>query len=319
MKKKFLQEGNREPDVRRLGFRLAACLLLAGLFAAGLAGCAKQDAKAAGERPKIAIVLKTLSSPFWQTALKGAREGAAEYGFDLVELGPPTEDAVTEQINMMEDVISKGEVAGIIFAPSQPPAAVNVMNRAKLANIPVAVIDTPLPADYTDYLTFIGSNNYQIGVLGAQEMLKVLPAGAKVTILEGAPGNPSMTERANGAEKVFKDAGIVIQSRQPAYSDRNQALNIIQNVLQSDPDIAGAYRALVQNGKEGVVMGVDGNQSAKESVRDGGLFGTVAQDVAGMGYLGVESIYKAINGQQVEQKIDAPTPVITRDNVEQYL
>jgi ribose transport system substrate-binding protein len=187
-----------------------------------------------------------------------------------------------------------------------------------------------MPETYTDYLTFIGSNNYQIGVLGAREMLKVIPPGVKVTILEGAPGNPSMTERADGAEKVFRDAGMVIQSRQPAYSDRNQALNIIQNVLQSDPDIAGvfsanddqaegAYRALVQNGKKGVVMGVDGNRSAKESVRDDGLFGTVAQDIYAMGFLGVESIYKAINGQAVEKKIDAPTPVITKDNVDQYL
>jgi ribose transport system substrate-binding protein len=306
---------------------LGGCML--ALFLAGLSACARNSTGSTGGKPKVAVVLKTLSSPFWQSALKGAREAAAQYNFELIELGPPTEDAVTEQINMMEDVLSKGDVAGIVFAPSQPPAAVNVLNRAKEAKIPVAVIDTPMPESYTDYLTFIGSNNYQIGVLGAKEMLKALPLGAKVTILEGAPGNPSMTERADGAEKVFRDAGIVIQSRQPAYSDRNQALNIIQNVLQSDPDIAGvfsanddqaegAYRALVQNGKKGVVMGVDGNQSARESVRDGGLFGTVAQDVFAMGFLAVESIHKALNGQQVEKKIDAPTPVITRDNVAQY-
>jgi ribose transport system substrate-binding protein len=302
------------------------CILALSL--AGLSACAKNSG--ASGKPKVAVVLKTLSSPFWQSALEGAREAAAQYNIELVELGPPTEDAVTEQINMMEDVLSRGDVVGIVFAPSQPPAAVNVLNRAKEANIPVAIIDTPMPENYTNYLTFIGSNNYQIGVLGAQEMLKVLPVGAKITILEGAPGNPSMTERADGAEQVFKDAGIVIQSRQPAYSDRNQALNIIQNVLQSDPDIAGvfsanddqaegAYRALTQNGKKGVVMGVDGNRSAKESIRDGGLYGTVAQDISAMGFLGVESVYKALSGEPVEKKIDAPTPVITIDNVDQYL
>jgi ribose transport system substrate-binding protein len=305
---------------------LGGCILALAVLATGFSACSRGGSG----KPKVAVVLKTLSSPFWQSALKGAQEAAERYNFELIELGPPTEDAVTEQINMMEDVLSKGDIVGIVFAPSQPPAAVNVLNRAKAANIPVAIIDTPMPESYTDYLTFIGSNNYQIGILGAKEMLKALHAGAKVTILEGAPGNPSMTERADGAEKVFRDAGIVIQSRQPAYSDRNQALNIIQNVLQSDPDIAGvfsanddqaegAYRALVQNGKRGVVMGVDGNQSAKESVRDGGLFGTVAQDVFAMGFMAVESIYKAVNGEQVEKKIDAPTPVITKDNVAQHL
>jgi ribose transport system substrate-binding protein len=314
--------------VKRKFFSFAVCVLMVLVCVNGLfAGGGKE--KASGGKPKVAIVLKTLSSPYWQTVLKGAREAAAKYGYELVELGPPTEDAVTEQINMMEDVISKGEVVGIVFSPSQPPTAINVMNRAKTAKIPVAVIDTPLPASYTDYLTYIGSNNYQIGVLGAQEMLKVLPKGGKVTILEGAPGNVAMTDRADGAEKVFKDAGIVIESRQPANSDRERAFSIIQNVLQkgdidgvfsaNDDQAEGSYRALTQNGKKAVVMGVDGNQSAKESVRDGGLFGTVAQDAAGMGFLGVEAIYKTLNGQSVEKAIDAPTPVITKSNVAQYL
>ena len=297
-----------------------------------LAGCGVNKGGSqtqTGGKQKVAVVLKTLSSPYWVTVLEGAREAAAKYGFELVELGPPTEDAVIEQINMMEDVISKGEVVGIVFSPSQPPTAVEVLNKAKQANIPVAVIDTPMPEGFTEYVTFIGSNNYQIGVLGAQEMLKVLPSGSKVTILEGAPGNPAMTQRADGAEKVLKDVGIIIESRQPAYSDRERALSIMQNVIQkgdidgvfaaNDDQAIGAYRALAQNNKKAIVMGVNGDQFAKEAVRDDQIFGTVAQDAAGMGFLGVESIYKVLNGQSVEKKVDAPSPVITKANVDQYL
>jgi ribose transport system substrate-binding protein len=311
---------------------ISVCLLMA--FALVGVSCkrsqsAGQEARSAG-KPKIAVVLKTLSSPYWQAVLKGAKEGAAQYGFDLVELGPPTEDAVIEQINMMQDVISKGEVVGIIFSPSQPPTAVNVLNMAKERGIPVAVIDTPMPDGYTDFLTYIGSNNFNIGVLGAQQMLKVLPEGGSVLIIEGAPGNPATTERADGAEKTFRDAGIVIQSRQPGYSDRERSFTIMQNILQtgdvdgvfcSNDDMAeGAYRALAQSNKRTVfVMGVDGNQSAKESVSNGGMFGTVAQDAAGMGLIGVESIHSFLNGQDVEKKIDAPSPVITKDNVAQHL
>ena len=308
-------------------FTITLCLLLALVFVSSAFG--KGASQAGGGKPKVAIVLKTLSSPYWQSVLRGAREAAAKYNFELVELGPPTEDAVTEQINMMEDVISKGEVVGIVFAPSQPPTAVNVLNKAKAARIPVALVDTPMPAGFNDYLTFIGSNNVQIGILGAQEMLKVLPKGGKVTVIEGAPGNPACSERADGAEKLFKDNGITIESRQPGMSDRERAFSIMQNVLQkgdvdgvfcSNDDMAeGAYRALTQNNKKAIVLGVDGNQSAKESVRDGGLFATVAQDAAGMGFLGVEAIYKTVNGQSVDKKIDAPTPVITKANVSQFL
>jgi ribose transport system substrate-binding protein len=186
-----------------------------------------------------------------------------------------------------------------------------------------------MPADFENYVTFIGSNNYQIGVIGAQEMLKALQPGAKVLILEGAPGNPTMTDRADGAEKVFRDAGMNIVSRQPAYSDRERAYGITQIVLQTtdidavwgsnDDQAAGSLRAITQAGKKAVVVGVDGNQFALESVRDDGLYATVAQSAAQMGYLGVQYAIDAINGKSVEKKIDAPTPVITKVNVAEYL
>jgi len=294
-----------------------------------LASCQRSQQQASGGKPVVVVVLKTLSSPYWQTVLSGARAAAEEFGFELVELGPASEDHVTEQINMLEDAISQGNIAGIVFSPSQPPTAINALNRASAANIPVAVVDTPMPDGFDAFLTFIGSNNYQIGVLGAQEMLKVLPAGGKVTILEGAPGNVAMTERSDGAESVFRAAGIVIESRQPAFSDRERAFSIIQNVLQrgdidgvfaaNDDQAEGALLALTQSNKRAVVLGVDGNMSARESVRDGGLFGTVAQDAAGMGFLGVEAIYRFLNGQNVEKRIDANTPVITSENVMQHL
>jgi ribose transport system substrate-binding protein len=312
----------------RISFAVAMiAIALAGSMV--LASCQRGQKQAGEGKRRVAVVLKTLSSPYWQSVLSGARAAAAEFGFELVELGPPSEDNVTEQINMLEDAISQGNIAGIVFSPSQPPTAVNALNKARAANIPVAIVDTPMPDGFDDFLTFIGSNNYQIGVLGAQEMLKVLPAGGKVTILEGAPGNVAMTERSDGAESVFRAAGIVIESRQPAFSDRERAFSIIQNVLQrgdidgvfaaNDDQAEGALLALTQSNKRAVVLGVDGNMSARESVRDGGLFGTVAQDAAGMGFLGVEAIYRFLNGQNVEKRIDANTPVITSENVMQHL
>jgi ribose transport system substrate-binding protein len=304
---------------------ILVCVLLivcmAGAFAFG-----KKDT--GPKKIRIAVVLKTLSSTYWQTVLGGAQLAANELGIEIIPLGPPAEDAVEEQINMLQNVISQ-KVDAIVFSPSQAPTAVPVLAKAKAAGIPVIVIDTPMPPNFDDYVTFIGSNNIQIGILGAQEMIKAMPKGGKVLLLEGAPGNVAMTERADGAEKTFKDAGFIISDRQPAYSDRERAYSITQNVLQkgdidgvfaaNDEQALGAYRALTQLGKTAVVLGVDGNPDAKESVRDGGLFGTVAQAADQMGYLGVMRAIDAINGKSVPKKIDAPTPVVTKANVAQYL
>jgi ribose transport system substrate-binding protein len=187
-----------------------------------------------------------------------------------------------------------------------------------------------MPSDFSNYVSYIGSDNVAIGKAGAEAMVKALPAGAKVFLIEGAPGNPSMTQRCDGAQEVFKAAGMTIVDRQPAYSDRERAFTVMQNQLQkgdvdavfagNDDSAEGALRALQQNGKKALVMGVDGNKSARESVRDGGLFGTVAQLADQMGYLGVKYGLESAQGNPPSQKtIDAGKLVITKDNVAQNL
>ena len=306
---------------------IVVCALMVMCVASACKRQRKEQAQGGGQL-RVAVILKTLSSPYWQLVLGGAEQAGTDFNVKIEAFGPPTEDGVEEQINMVQNAI-QNKVNAIVFSPCQPPASVSVLNQAKQAGIPVVVIDSPMPPDFDNYVTFIGSNNYNIGVVGAEEMLKVLNKGAKVLILEGAPGNPTMTDRADGAEKIFRDAGMTIVSRQPAYSDRERAYGITQNVLQTtdidavwgsnDDQAAGALRAITQAGKKAVVVGVDGNQFALESVRDGGLYATVAQSAAQMGYLGVQYAIDAINGKSVEKKIDAPTPVITKENVGEYL
>jgi ribose transport system substrate-binding protein len=306
--------------------RFISIVLACALIACVISAC--DSCKPDKKQLRVAVILKTLSSPYWQLVLGGAERAGTDFDVRIEAFGPPTEDGVEEQINMVQNAI-QNKVDAIVFSPCQPPAAVSVLNQAKQAGIPVVVIDSPMPEDFENYVTFIGSNNYQIGVVGAQEMLKVLELGARVLILEGAPGNPTMTDRADGAEKVLRDAGMDIISRQPAYSDRERAYGITQNVLQTsdidavwgsnDDQAAGSLRAITQAGKKAVVVGVDGNVFALESIRDGGLYATVAQSADLMGYLGVQYAIDAIDGKSVEKKIDAPTPVITIENVAEYL
>jgi ribose transport system substrate-binding protein len=305
-----------------------ACVLLMVCVTSTFARGGGEQAQSGGGQLRIAVILKTLSSTYWQVVLGGSEKAGQDFNVKIDAFGPPTEDGVEEQINMVQNAI-QNKYDAIVFSPCQPPAAVSVLNQAKQAGIPVVIIDTPMPEDFQNYVTYIGSNNYQIGVIGGQEMLKVLDKGAKVLILEGAPGNPSMTQRADGAEKVLRDAGMNIISRQPGYSDRDRAYGITQNVLQTtdidavwgsnDDQAVSALRAITQVGKTAVVVGVNGDQFALESVRDGGLYATVAQSADQMGYLGVQHAIDAINGKTVEKQIDAPTPVVTKANVGDFL
>mgnify|MGYP002152347014 CR=1 FL=1 len=304
-------------------------LMVLVLVASQMALFAQGRAEADSGKMKVAVVLKTLSSEYWQRVVNGADEAAAKYDVELIKLGPPTEDAVEQQINMVQDALTANPAA-LVFSPSQPPTAINVLNTAKRQGIPVILVDTPMPEGFTNFDTFIGTENYTAGKLGAEAMIKALGRAGKAVVIEGAPGNPTTTQRADGAADAFRAAGWQIVSRQPGYSDRERAYTVMQNILQGNLDVdavfcsndemaLGALRALQQVGVKALVLGTDGNKSALESILEGGLFGTAAQKPEMMGYLGVEYAIKAANGETIDKRIDSGVDIITKDNAQAAL
>jgi ribose transport system substrate-binding protein len=278
---------------------------------------------------KMVVVLKTLSSQYWKIVASGAQEAAKKHNVTLTVLGPPTEDAVEQQINMVQDALA-GKPDVLIFSPSQPATAVNVLMKAKEQHVPVILVDTGMPASFTDYVTFIGTDNTAAGKAGGKALAAVLKKGDKVLLLDGAPGNPSMTDRVNGAESVLKAAGMVIASKQPAYSDREKAYTATQNVLQSTPDIKGVFagndeealgalRALQQAGKKVPVIGVDANNDNLKAMLAGDLYGSIAQGNFDMGRLAVEKGLEVLAGKTVAKRIDSGATMMTKANAQKML
>ena len=109
---------------------------------------------------------------------------------------------------MVQDVLSQN-IDVLVFSPSQPAASTNVLLKAKAKGVPVILVDTGMPAAFKDYATFIGTDNISAGKIGGKALAAQLKKGDKVILLDGAPGNPSMTDRIKGAEEVLKAAGMV--------------------------------------------------------------------------------------------------------------
>ncbi|MFA6845667.1 MAG: sugar ABC transporter substrate-binding protein [Sphaerochaetaceae bacterium] len=312
-------------------FLLLALLLFSpGVFANGTAETAAGQGTAP-KKTKIAVVLKTLSSEYWQRVANGCKEAAKEFDVDLTISGPPTEDAVVQQINMVEDALANKPDA-LVFSPSQPQTAVNVLTKAKAAGLPVILIDTPMAVEGFDkYDTFIGTANYDAGVMGAEFLIKQMNGKkARVVIIEGAPGNPTCGQRATGAKDAFTKAGYVLVAYQPGYSDREKAYNVMQNVLQTTDDIdivfcanddmaLGAQRACAQANVKAKVSGFDGNKSALQSILANDLFCTIAQRPENMGYLGIQYALKKLKGEAFEKNIDAGVDVLYKDNAQAAL
>ena len=284
---------------------------------------------AADKRLKVGVVLKTLSSQYWKIVAAGAKTAAQNNNVDLILLGPPTEDAIEQQINMVQDVLSQN-IDVLVFSPSQPAASVNVLLQAKAKKIPVILVDTGMPEGFNDYASFIGTDNLAAGKAGGKALASQLKPGSKVLLIDGAPGNPACNDRIKGAEEVLKASGMIIAAKQPAYSDREKGYTVTQNVLQANPDIngvfsandemaLGALRAMQQAGKRVPIIGVDATEDALKSILAGEMYGSVAQGNYDMGLLAIEKAIELKAGKTIEKRIDSGATLITKENAQDLL
>lgn len=275
---------------------------------------------------EVGVVLKALNSDHWKFVEAGAKAAGEEYGVKVNVLGPPAETQFMEQVSMMEDQLTQG-VDALLVAPSQPASAKPTFEQAKASGIPVLLLDTD--ADFEDKVSFIGTGNYEAGRLGAEFIAKQVKKGDTVAIIRGAKGDNTHDDRTKGAEEVLKEKGIKVVV-QPADSDRAKGASVMENILTAHPDVTavyatneemalGALRTVQDKNKDVLVIGFDGTPEGLESVKNGGLTATIAQDPYMIGYLGVESAYKNAKGEKVEKRIDSGAEVITKETVEEKM
>ncbi|MGI9860013.1 sugar ABC transporter substrate-binding protein [Moorella naiadis] len=285
----------------------------------------KQETQTSSKGIRVGVVVKALNSDYWRLVEAGAKEAGNKLGIEVTVLGPAAETQVTEQVSMIEDLITK-KVSALAVAPSQPSSAIPAFEHAKAQNIPVVLIDTD--AKWDGKVSFVGTGNYVGGKQAGEFLAKKLGKGAKIAILRGALGDPTHDERANGAIEVLKAEGLEVVTVQPANSERQMGMTVMENILQANPGIQGVFatndemalgalRAIEAAKKNMVVVGFDGSPDALKSIKEGKLTASIAQNPYNIGYMGVDAAVKAAKGESVEKRIDTGTKVITKENVDE--
>lgn len=275
----------------------------------------------------ISVVLKTLSSPYWKYVEAGAKKAGEDLGVNVTIVGPSSEAEIIQQVNMLEDQLSQQPDA-IVVSPTQPDTVIPVLEDAASQGIPTLLIDSD--ADFEGKVTFIGTENYDAGQEAGKEIASKLQPGDKVVLIAGALGNPATDARIKGAKDALEEAGMVIAAEQPADSDKSKAMSVMENILEAEDDIKavfsanddmaiGVLRAVEAANLDIIIYGTDGTEEAVQSIIDGGLTGTIAQNPYNMGYEGVKSALAAANGETVEERIDSGVEIITSENAQKQL
>ncbi len=89
------------------------------VVAAGIvAGIAFGVPAIAQTKPTIPVIVKDMTSPYWQAVLSGARKAGQDLGVNVVALGAQSESDVSGQISILEKAVASNPAA-IVIAPAQ--------------------------------------------------------------------------------------------------------------------------------------------------------------------------------------------------------
>ena len=259
----------------------------------------------------LAIVVSTLNNPFFVSMKEGAEQKAKQLGYDLIVLD--SQNDPSKELSNVEDLAVRG-VKAILINPTDSDAVSNAIRMINRKGIPVITLDRG--ATRGEVAAHIASDNVVGGELAGQYIADTLGLNAKVIQLEGIAGTSAARERGEGFMKAVKASGLNLVASQPADFDRTKGLNVMENLLASNPDAQavfaqndemalGALRAVQASGKDILIVGFDGTDDGIAAVERGYLAATVAQQPALIGSQGVDVADKVLKGE----KVDAYIPV----------
>lgn len=277
---------------------------------------------------EIAVFTKNQVDPFFNDIRIGADMAAANKGWDTIQYVPTKPNNLAEQISQLEDA-SVRSPAAILFVPIDPTALAPVIERVAASGVPIVnVADRGAPGSY---LTFVGFDDVDLGRNAADALAQRLEGTGRVVIIEGVKGSKVNEDRVQGfREGLAAYPDIEITTSQPANFQRLQALQVMENLIQSDPNIdgvlasidamaLGALEAIEAAGLDILTVGVDGISEAVEAVRDGRMAATAEFSGFKMSCLAIEAVDRSMNGLSVPDEILLTGALITQENASDYL
>jgi ribose transport system substrate-binding protein len=161
-------------------------------------------APASAEDKTLAIVVKGLDNPFFDLIRQGCEKAQAELksGYRCYYTGPASTADEAGEVQIVDDLLTKG-VAAMAISPSNAPSIANVLRRRK-PTIPIMTIDADLLAkDHDLRQTYLGTDNYLMGVKLAEHLKKLKPSGGTLCLVLGNVAADNINQRAAGTRDTL--------------------------------------------------------------------------------------------------------------------
>jgi ribose transport system substrate-binding protein len=307
---------------------LAALLSLGVVLGSASADEALKRPDRPGKSYKIGVLEPNMAIPHFVAQAYGFADEAEKLGAKVIMYDAGEHKNVAKQVSQMEDLIAN-KVDAICIVPGTNVTATAQIDQAIAQGIPV--INVNIMSDNPKVLGRIRSDDYEMGFLQGEFIVKALNGKGNVVMMSGVSGNSAFINRAKGfKDYVAKHPGIKILSEQWTPNATDRGLKLMEDWSQTFPKIdavysgadrlaIGAAQALRAQGKkpgEVVITTVDYNDDTERFVREDWISAAMAQSPVTMGRWGIRAAMLALAKQPIPDKLLTPTHVITKENAD---
>lgn len=298
-------------------------ILLCALFLFN--GCKSDNGKGT---KKVAVIISTLNNPWFVFLADNAAAKAKSLGYEAKIFDSQNNTAL--ETDHFENALASGYNA-ILFNPTDADGSVANVAKAKAAGVPVFCMDREVNSSEAATSQIL-SDSYSGCVAIAKYFVQQMNKKGKYVELLGLVGDNNTWNRSKGFHGVvdyYPDLKMVAQ--QSADFDRNKAMEVLESILQAQPDIEavfcgndamamGAYQALVASGKKNVkVFGFDGAEDVVMAIKDGKIAATGMQFPKVMAETAATYADAYFKGKRdFPKKMPVAVELVTKENIDDY-
>jgi len=272
---------------------------------------------------KIGYSINTLNNPFFVEVKKAAENAAQEKDISISFVNANND--LAKQMSGIEDLIQQ-KVDVLIIDPVDSKGTIPAVESANDAGIPV--ITTGRRVEGGEIVTHLGYDEVKNGEIAGEYLAEQIDGKGKVVELQGTLGTDVANDRSEGFHNAMNEyEDIEIVASQSADFNRTEALNVMENILQSNPNIEGLYaandemalgalQASSSSNKDIVIVSNDGTEEALKAIKDGNLAGTMAISPEEYGKKAVEIALAVAQGEDQPNFVELPSEFISKDNID---
>lgn len=314
--------------------RAKQLLVLLSIVLLSMHGCNKTEKKSSSVdtagKIRVAYIARAQADSFAAWLANSIKKEARKYPNIIVDIFDGQANDDVENSLIENAIINKYDV--IIIQPNNGEAQRPYAEKVVAAGI--ICITTNARIAGIAGASSVDADPYKQAAVNAVAALKQIPQGANVVVLNGPPGNFHADERRRSWKIEFFDKrpDVKIVGEQIANWNKDEALSFMETWIQANNRIdavismndnmaAGALEAVKGNPKfnDLLVYGVDGTAEACLLIKEGKMTSTCMQSAYDLSEKILDTVNKLVNKEATQIDTDIDNPLVTKDNVDQYI